>query len=45
MGSVIKVIVIYDKPYWRLGGFSGEAISDQGPMCDLGSRAVEIDIF
>ena len=32
MGSVIKTIVIYDEPYWRKKGFSGEAISDTGPM-------------
>lgn len=32
MGTVIKTIVIYDKPFWREAGFSAEAISDQGPI-------------
>lgn len=29
---VAQVIVIYDRPHWRDAGFSGEAISDTGPM-------------
>jgi len=32
MGSVIKVIVIYHTPFWREGGYSGEAISSTGPI-------------
>eukprot|EP01111_Echinosteliopsis_oligospora_P009453 TRINITY_DN2773_c0_g1_i2.p1 TRINITY_DN2773_c0_g1~~TRINITY_DN2773_c0_g1_i2.p1 ORF type:complete len:456 (+),score=148.79 TRINITY_DN2773_c0_g1_i2:77-1444(+) len=32
MGTVIKTIVIYDKPFWREKGFSAEAISDKGPI-------------
>lgn len=28
MGSISKVIFLYDKPYWREKGFSGETLSD-----------------
>jgi monoamine oxidase len=28
MGSVIKAVVAYDRPFWREGGFSGEVVSD-----------------
>lgn len=31
MGSVIKYIAVYEKAFWREGGFSGEAFSDTGP--------------
>jgi monoamine oxidase len=30
MGSVVKCIVSYDRPFWRDNGYSGEAISTQG---------------
>lgn len=30
MGSVIKYIAAYDRPFWREAGFSGEAVSDTG---------------
>jgi monoamine oxidase len=33
MGCVIKCIVRYDRPYWRERGFSGEIVSDAGPLC------------
>ncbi|MGH2406243.1 MAG: flavin monoamine oxidase family protein [bacterium] len=32
MGSVIKCVAFYDQPFWRDEGFSGEAISDAGPV-------------
>jgi monoamine oxidase len=32
MGSVVKCIVAYERPFWRDQGFSGEAISDTGPV-------------
>jgi monoamine oxidase len=32
MGSVVKCIVAYERPFWREQGFSGEAISDEGPV-------------
>lgn len=44
MGSVIKALVAYERPFWREDGWSGEAISDQlpfGPIADAtppGSR-------
>jgi monoamine oxidase len=31
MGSVIKVNVFYDSPFWRADGLTGFTISDQGP--------------
>lgn len=30
MGSVIKYVAVYDRPFWRTKGFSGEAFSDTG---------------
>ena len=30
MGSVIKCIVSYDRPFWRQAGYSGEALSTNG---------------
>jgi monoamine oxidase len=37
MGCIIKVIVIYDKPYWRLNGYSGEVVCDcsKGPVFNV----------
>jgi monoamine oxidase len=32
MGSVIKVVATYARPFWREAGFSGEAVSDAGPV-------------
>lgn len=31
MGSVIKYVAVYDRPFWREKGLSGEAFSDTGP--------------
>jgi monoamine oxidase len=31
-GAVIKCMAIYDEPFWRAAGFSGQAISDAGPI-------------
>ncbi len=30
MGSVIKCVALYETPFWRKGGYSGEAIADRG---------------
>jgi monoamine oxidase len=30
-GSVMKVIAIYDKPFWRDDGWTGQVVSDVGP--------------
>lgn len=32
MGSVIKALVAYERPFWRDRGLSGEVISDMGPF-------------
>ncbi|MEZ4442815.1 MAG: flavin monoamine oxidase family protein [Polyangiaceae bacterium] len=32
MGSVIKCIAAYPRPFWREQGLSGQAIADEGPM-------------
>ena len=31
-GNLSKAYVAYDKPFWRAAGFSGEALSDEGPV-------------
>lgn len=31
MGSVIKYVAVYDRPFWREAGYSGEAFSETGP--------------
>ena len=31
MGSVVKCMAIYDEPFWRKDGLSGQATSDTGP--------------
>jgi monoamine oxidase len=32
MGSVIKCVAFYERPFWRDEGLSGEAILDNGPV-------------
>lgn len=32
MGAAVKVIVTYEVPFWRQGGFSGEVVSSDGPL-------------
>ncbi len=32
MGSVIKCMAVYDTPFWREEGLSGQAVSDTGPV-------------
>ena len=32
MGSVIKCMAVYDTPFWRDDGLSGQAVSDLGPV-------------
>jgi monoamine oxidase len=32
MGSVIKCLAVYDEPFWRKDGLSGQVQSDTGPM-------------
>lgn len=32
MGSVAKFIAVYDKPFWRADGLTGQALADQGAI-------------
>ena len=32
MGSIIKTMTFYDKPYWKLSGLSGQMGADNGPV-------------
>ncbi|MGV0741733.1 flavin monoamine oxidase family protein [Mycolicibacterium sp. XJ870] len=32
LGSLSKAYAAYDRPFWRAGGCSGEALSDEGPV-------------
>lgn len=32
MGSVIKTVAVYETPFWRTRGFSGEVVSDGHPL-------------
>ena len=32
IGSLIKTIAVYDRPFWRARGLNGQANSDQGPV-------------
>ncbi len=32
LGSIIKVMAVYDAPFWRDFGLSGQALSDAGPV-------------
>ncbi len=32
MGSVLKCVVAYERPFWREHGFSGEVVCDRGPV-------------
>ncbi len=31
-GQVIKCFAVYERPFWRVRGLSGEAVGDQGPV-------------
>jgi len=35
MGHYTKIAAIYDKPFWKENGFSGEVASALGPICAL----------
>jgi monoamine oxidase len=35
MASHAKAIAVYDEPFWRSQGFSGDAISHHGPMLEI----------
>lgn len=35
MAGQAKVLAVYRKPYWRMAGFSGDAVSQKGPMAEI----------
>ncbi|NJR41986.1 MAG: NAD(P)-binding protein [Akkermansiaceae bacterium] len=35
MGAIAKVVVVYDKPFWRDSGLAGAAVSHIGPMREI----------
>jgi monoamine oxidase len=43
MAGQAKFVAVYDRPYWRDAGYSGDAISQKGPMVEIhdASPAVE----
>ena len=32
MGATVKCFALYDRPFWREAGFSGEAVCTEGPV-------------
>ena len=32
MGWLVKCVALYDEPFWRADGFSGEALNESGPV-------------
>jgi len=32
MGATIKVLALYDRPFWREAGYSGESVCSEGPV-------------
>ncbi len=32
LGTVVKCMALYDEPFWRADGLSGEGLSEQGPV-------------
>lgn len=41
MGRTIKCIAVYDEPFWRDRGLSGEVVSDAGPMSVVFDNSTE----
>ena len=35
MASHAKVVAVYERPFWREGGFSGDALSRRGPLMEI----------
>ncbi len=35
MAGQAKFVAVYDRPYWRDAGFSGDAISQKGPLVEI----------
>lgn len=32
MAATVKILAFYERPFWRAKGYSGEAVSDRGPL-------------
>ncbi|MEM7438709.1 MAG: FAD-dependent oxidoreductase [Pseudomonadota bacterium] len=41
MAGQAKVVATYHKPYWRLAGLSGDAMSQRGPMVEIHDASPE----
>eukprot|EP00002_Diphylleia_rotans_P012778 TRINITY_DN2495_c0_g1_i1.p1 TRINITY_DN2495_c0_g1~~TRINITY_DN2495_c0_g1_i1.p1 ORF type:complete len:483 (+),score=80.38 TRINITY_DN2495_c0_g1_i1:45-1493(+) len=41
MGSIIKTLAIYERPYWREKGFSGEVVGDASTISGPGFNAFD----
>jgi monoamine oxidase len=35
MAGQAKIVAVYDQPYWRMAGLSGDAMSQYGPMAEI----------
>ncbi len=35
MGQVVKIVAVYDEPFWRRDGLAGAAVSRRGPMQEI----------
>lgn len=40
MAGQAKILAVYDRPYWREAGFSGDAMSRRGPMVEIHDASV-----
>ncbi len=43
MAGHAKFIAIYDEPYWRNSGLSGDAVSQRGPLHEIHDASIEND--
>lgn len=43
MAGHAKIVVLYEKPFWRTLGFSGDAISHLGPLREIHDASAEVD--
>lgn len=40
MAGQAKILAVYDRPHWREAGFSGDAMSQKGPMVEIHDASV-----
>jgi monoamine oxidase len=43
MAGHAKLVAVYDRPFWRAQGFSGDAISHVGPLVEIHDASAEED--